>query len=81
MTTNAVRDSRNRAKIARAKNIEHTCRDCGTRFLQHPLGRSAHDRAAAHTAVEHGKFLSQERECQGSECVGTPFRGSKERRG
>lgn len=70
MTTNNARNSQLRALVSRPKNEVHTCADCGTERVQHPLGRSAHDRMSAHTAVAHHKFL--DRECKGTACVAVP---------
>lgn len=78
MTTSAARDSRNRAILTRSKNVQHTCADCDVKVDQHPLGRSAHDRMAIHTATVHHKYL--ERDCQGGACKASPFT-PRERRG
>lgn len=78
MSTNAARRSQNRVVLVRAKNEEHTCRDCGAKVGRHPLGRSAHDRMAIHVATTHRKWL--DRECRGGECVASPFT-PRERRG
>jgi hypothetical protein len=66
MTASAARNSQQRALRQRPKNETHVCGDCAFTVEQHPLGRSAHDRMAAHTATQHGKFL--DRECRGSGC-------------
>lgn len=71
MTTSAARDSQNRALQHRQKNATHSCGDCSYSVDRHPLGRSAHDRMAMHTATVHRKYLH--RECSGGHCAASPF--------
>lgn len=78
MTANNARNSQQRALRSHLKNQPHVCADCGASVGQHKLGRSAHDRMSAHTAVTHRKFL--DRDCKGSACVASPA-VPRERRG
>jgi hypothetical protein len=78
MTSGSVRNSKQRAVKAPAKNETHTCQECGQAFEQHPLGRSAHDRLASHAAVTHARYGL--RVCQGSACVTIPFEWKSRRK-